>query len=134
MSSSTTTAAPAQQQQQQQQQGNSSSASSAWEELRKEYPQLPANIPIPKRSVECNAMSYTDDSGVLRQIWMPKGTMKTACRYFEKEDWKALAKWPVYADQGYADEGEAEEEERKAWEWLTVVDDKEEENAEKEEK
>ncbi|KAL2067644.1 hypothetical protein VTL71DRAFT_15740 [Oculimacula yallundae] len=65
-------------------------------------------------------MSYTNDAGVLRQIWMPKGTATTAGQLFEKKDWKALEKWPTYADQGYKDEGEEEEKERKEWEWLVI--------------
>ncbi|KAH7309999.1 hypothetical protein BKA65DRAFT_519269 [Rhexocercosporidium sp. MPI-PUGE-AT-0058] len=92
--------------------------SMTWEELRKKYPQLPEQIPRPTRSVECNSMGYTDDKGVERQIWIPKGTLQAACKHFDMKNWNALAKWPTYVDQGYADEGEAEEKEEKTWEWL----------------
>lgn len=86
--------------------------------MRKIYPQLPDKPPVPTRTVECNSMSYTDGEGVQRQIWIPKGTLKTASKHLENQNWAALARFPTYVDQGYADEGEAEEKERKTWEWL----------------
>ncbi|PVH75769.1 hypothetical protein DL98DRAFT_518461 [Cadophora sp. DSE1049] len=96
----------------------------SWEDMRKIYPQLPEKPPVPTRTVECNSMSYTDGEGVQRQIWIPKGTLKTACKHLDNKNWAALTKFPTYVDQGYADEGEAEEKERKTWEWLVEEDTK----------
>ncbi|KAK0101148.1 hypothetical protein ONS95_012871 [Cadophora gregata] len=94
-----------------------------YSELHKLHPELPPQPHQPTRTAECNSMTYTPgsgsgSSGVQRQIWLPKGTMRTACKHLQDENWAALEKYPDYVNQGYADEGEAEEEERNAWAWL----------------
>lgn len=117
----------------------------SWADLRKIHPQLPETPPRPTRTVECNSMTYRNGEGVEKHIWIPKGTLKTACMHLENENWAALAKFPTYGmlvslidtkttmstkmqltfttvDQGYADEGEAEEKERKTWDWLVDED------------
>lgn len=68
------------------------------EEMRKIWPQIPDPIPRPTRSVECNMMSYVDGEGAKREIWMPKGTMRTACNHLEKKDWDALSKFPAWGE------------------------------------
>ena len=68
----------------------------SWEELRKVYPQLPETPPRPTRTVECNSMTYRDGEGVERNIWIPKGTLRTASKHLENGKWAALAKFPTY--------------------------------------
>lgn len=70
--------------------------SMTYKEMRKIYASLPKSLPRPTRTVECNMMSYTDGKGTKKQIWMPKGTTRTACKHLEKEDWDALVKFPVW--------------------------------------
>lgn len=43
-------------------------------------------------------MVYIDGAGVERQIWMPKGTARTAFKYMRNQDWDALGKWPVWSE------------------------------------
>jgi len=80
-----------------------------------------SNLPNPQpgkpiRTRECNMMSYVDGEGVKREIWMPKGTMTTACKYFSEENWDELAKFPVWNNQQYTDEDDIEEGDSKTQE------------------
>lgn len=72
--------------------------SMTYEEMRQIYPNLPESIPRPTRTVECNMMSYTDGEGAKKEIWIPKGTLSTACKHFERKDWDALAKFPAWSE------------------------------------
>jgi hypothetical protein len=46
-------------------------------------------------TVEPNKMTFTDAEGKEHNIHMPKGTFKTACKYFEEKKYEELAKFPV---------------------------------------
>src|ERR1700712_1050442 len=59
--------------------------------------EMPKSLQRPARTLECNMISYTDGEGAKKEIWLPKGTMLTACKHFEKNDWDALAKFPVWS-------------------------------------
>ncbi len=72
--------------------------SMTYEEMRKIYPSLPEHLPRPTRTVECNMLSYVDGTGAKKNIWLPKGTMHTACRHFNEKDWNALAKFPAWGE------------------------------------
>lgn len=72
--------------------------SMTYEETRKIYPNLPESLPTPTRTVECNMISYTDGEGAKKEIWIPKGTLRTACMHFENQDWDALTKFPAWSE------------------------------------
>jgi hypothetical protein len=72
--------------------------SMTFEEMRKIDANLPGALKRPKRAVQPNMLSYTDGEGAKKAIWMPKGTMHTACKHLEKEDWDALAKFPLWSE------------------------------------
>jgi hypothetical protein len=75
--------------------------SMTYEDMRKIYPNLPESLPVPTRSVECNMMSYIDDKGVRKEIWMPKGTADTASKHLKKKNWDALAKFPEWSESTF---------------------------------
>lgn len=52
----------------------------------------------PTKTVECNMMSYTDDEGVIRQIYMPKGTMSLACALYADNRFDDLARFPAWGE------------------------------------
>ena len=68
------------------------------DEIGKTDSNLPRPLARPIRSRECNVMSYTDGEGAKKKIWMPKGTMRTACNHLAEKDWDALAKFPVWSE------------------------------------
>ncbi|KAG8161439.1 hypothetical protein KVR01_008426 [Diaporthe batatas] len=77
-------------------------------------PEKPLPIPTPEmlrptKTVECNMMGYTDDGGVARQIYMPKGTAALARDLFQAKRFSDLAKFPAWDNQNY-DDWEADEE------------------------
>lgn len=41
---------------------------------------------------------YEDDSGTLREIFVPSGRYEEAVRLLEKQDWKALSEFPRWSD------------------------------------
>lgn len=55
-------------------------------------------VPRPTKTVECNMMSYTDGEGVVRQIYMPKGTAKLAGTLYKAKRFDDLAKFPVWGE------------------------------------
>lgn len=55
-------------------------------------------IPRPTKTVECNMMSYTDDEGVTRQIYIPKGTMGVACALYADKRFEDLARFPAWGE------------------------------------
>jgi len=82
-----------------------------WADMRKIYPNLPESPPKPKRTVECNMLSYVDDKGDKKKIWIPKGTLGTACKHYEKKDWDALAKFPAWGEFTFSLKGQQVETE-----------------------
>lgn len=61
-----------------------------------------SDIIMPKNGLNCtktvepNKMNFTDGEGKEHNIHMPKGTFKTACKYFEEKKYGELAKFPVW--------------------------------------
>lgn len=49
------------------------------------------------RSAEPNAMDYTDDKGVKREIYLPQGTMHAAWDHLQNERWDELDKFEEYS-------------------------------------
>lgn len=45
---------------------------------------------------ECNMMSYKDGDGKEHSIYMPPGTMSTACKHYRESNWDELAKFPPW--------------------------------------
>ncbi|KAK3398750.1 hypothetical protein B0T20DRAFT_411952 [Sordaria brevicollis] len=64
------------------------------------------------RSAQVNCMTYTDDKGVEREIYLPQGTAHTAWDHLENERWEELEKFEEYAGQGYTEEDFKRWEER----------------------
>lgn len=54
--------------------------------------------PRPTKTVECNMMSYADDDGVTRQIYMPKGTAGLADALLTAKRFSDLDKFPAWGD------------------------------------
>jgi hypothetical protein len=48
-------------------------------------------------AVKPNQMTYTDDAGVSRSIYIPRGKNEEAYRHFEHEDWKSLSLFPIWS-------------------------------------
>lgn len=61
---------------------------------------LPSGLTVPRpiKTVECNMTSYTDDEGVTRQIYMPKGTMSVACALYAGKRFEDLARFPAWGE------------------------------------
>jgi hypothetical protein len=48
-------------------------------------------------AVQPNQMTYTDDTGVSRNIHIPRGKTQEAYEHFKNEDWKALSLFPTWS-------------------------------------
>ncbi|KAK1775401.1 hypothetical protein QBC45DRAFT_246185 [Copromyces sp. CBS 386.78] len=61
-------------------------------------------LATPIRTVEPNNMHYTDEKGVEHSIYLPQGTMHTACEHLQNKQWDELAKFEPYTNQGYTED------------------------------
>lgn len=41
-------------------------------------------------------MFYIDSDGAKHEIWLPDGSMRTACKHMKAKDWDGLAKFPAW--------------------------------------
>lgn len=48
------------------------------------------------RVVEPNKMTYADPQGIRHEIYLPKGTFRTASAYYVDKNYEELAKFPVW--------------------------------------
>jgi len=64
-------------------------------------PAAPADRP--KKTVQPNMMSYTDDKGIVRQIHLPTGLYQKAVDHLTKNEYDELAKFPKWEYQKYTE-------------------------------
>jgi hypothetical protein len=53
--------------------------------------------PARMRCARPNAMTFTDDEGVTRQIFIHRDSYELCMKLYRENNWKELAKFPVYS-------------------------------------